>query len=145
MAKIKALTKKEKSFVEAYCGVAKFNGAESARLSGYATKSARITAARLLTKDNIQEYIEVFMAQAKEKALCTIEDVVEGLLTEAQCNGEGSSQSARVSAWKALGDYTGGFDKSVSKIDHSSKDGSMSPAFDSGKYKDAQDKLKDLD
>ena len=120
------LNDREKAFVEAYCGVAKFNGAEAARLAGYAEKSARIKASKLLTKDNIQEYIQRFMNEAKEKALCTTEDVVNGLLTEAQCNGEGSSQSARVSAWKALGDYTGGFDKSVSKVDHSSKDGSMS-------------------
>jgi len=145
MAKTKALTKKEKSFVEAYCGECKFNGSKAAIIAGYSAKTARSKASQLLTKVNIQEYIEMFMTQATEKALCTTEDVVNGLLTEAQCNGEGSSQSARVSAWKALGDYTGGFDKSVSKVDHSSKDGSMSPAFDSDKYKDAQDKLKDLD
>lgn len=31
------------------------------------------------------------------------------------------------------------------EVDHSSKDGSMSPSFDEGKYKAAQDKMKDLD
>jgi len=30
-------------------------------------------------------------------------------------------------------------------VDHSSKDGSMSPAFDEDKYKAAQDKMKELD
>ena len=139
------LNDREKAFVEAYCGVAKFNGSKAAIIAGYSAKTARSKASQLLTKVNIQEYIEKFMTQATEKALCTTEDVVNGLLTEAQCNGEGSSQSARVTAWKALGDYTGGFDKSVSKVDHSSKDGSMSPSFDESKYKTAQDNLEQLD
>jgi len=54
-------------------------------------------------------------AAATERAIVTIEDVVKGLLIEAQCNGEGSSQSARVSAWKAIGDFTGGFDANKQK------------------------------
>ena len=123
----------------------RLNATKAAITAGYSAKTAQEQSSRLLSNVMISESIQVFMSEATEKALVTIDDVVNGLLTEAQCNGEGSSQSARVSAWKALGDYTGGFDKSVSKVDHSSKDGSMSPAFDSGKYKDAQDKLKDLD
>ena len=43
------------------------------------------------------------------------EDIVKGLLIEAQTNGEGSTQSARVAAWKALTDYTGGFDNNTQK------------------------------
>lgn len=58
--------------------------------------------------------ISLGIAEAKkavaESVLVTVQDVVNGLLVEAQCNGEGSSQSARVAAWKALSDYTGGFD-----------------------------------
>jgi phage terminase small subunit len=49
----------------------------------------------------------------------TTEDVIKGLLIEAQCNGEGSSQSARVTAWKAIGDFTGGFDANTKKVAHS--------------------------
>ena len=60
---------------------------------------------------------------AAERALVTIEDVVNGLLTEAQCNGEGSSQSARVAAWKALSDYTGGFDTNKIKSEVSGPGG----------------------
>ena len=68
------------------------------------------------------------MGKATKKALLTTEDVVNGLLVEAQYSGEGSSQSARVSAWKALSDYTGGFDVNKQKVDHSSSDGSMTPS-----------------
>lgn len=111
------LTNKEKSFVEAYCSVAKFNAAEAARSAGYSEKTARVKGSQLLTKVNIQEAIQEFMSKATEKALCTVEDVVNGLLTEAQYNGEGSSQSARVAAWKALTDYTGGFDNNRQKVE----------------------------
>lgn len=56
-----------------------------------------------------------------KKALVTIDDIVKGLLLEAQTNGEGCTQSARVSAWKALTDYTGGFDANTQKVNHSGK------------------------
>jgi len=121
------LSAKEKTFVESYCGVAKFNGSEAARIAGYAPQSANVTASKLLTKPSIQEAISNFMTKATEKALCTTEDVVRGLLLEAKLNEEGASHSARVSAWRALSDYTGGFDVNKKKIDHSSTDGTMTP------------------
>lgn len=55
--------------------------------------------------------------EVAERALVTIEDVVKGLLAEAKCNGEGTSQGARVSAWKELGNFTGGFDKNKQQIE----------------------------
>lgn len=74
-------------------------------------------AANKLEKDpRISLEIEKAKEVAAERALVTTEDVVKGLLVEAQCNGEGSSQSARVTAWKALGDYTGGFDTNKQKV-----------------------------
>jgi phage terminase small subunit len=57
--------------------------------------------------------------KATERALVTVEDVVKGLLLEAQTNGEGSTQGARVSAWKHLGEYTGSFDANKQKVEHS--------------------------
>jgi hypothetical protein len=55
--------------------------------------------------------------KATERALVTTEDIVRGLLIEAQCNGEGTSQSARVAAWKVLTDFAGGFDANRLKVD----------------------------
>lgn len=52
------LTPKQKRFVKAYCGVSKGNGTDAAVRAGYAKGSARISAARLLTYDNIQEAIK---------------------------------------------------------------------------------------
>tara|TARA_R110000803_G_scaffold58245_6_gene116490 strand:- start:667 stop:1041 length:375 start_codon:yes stop_codon:yes gene_type:complete len=57
--------------------------------------------------------------EATERALVTVQDVVKGLLLEAQTNGEGSTQGARVSAWKHLGEFTGSFDANKQKVEHS--------------------------
>jgi len=52
------LTGRQEAFVEYYCGEANWNGAKAARLAGYAESSARITAAKLLTKANISEAVK---------------------------------------------------------------------------------------
>ena len=55
--------------------------------------------------------------EVADKVLLTTEDVVNGLLKEAKEDGDGSSQGARVSAWKELGNYTGGFDRNRIQVD----------------------------
>ena len=62
MPKCKNLVKhgvsiREEAFCQKFVGEAKLNGAEAARLAGYAEKSARVTAARLLSKVNVQTRI----------------------------------------------------------------------------------------
>jgi len=106
------MTDKEKIFVNEYCSNG-FNATKAAITAGYAENSARQTAYRIMTNDYIQDAIQEFMAKAQEDALCTVEMVVKGLLAETKDDVEGSTQSARVSAWKALTDYTGGFDNNV--------------------------------
>ena len=117
------LNDREKAFVEAYCGVAKFNGSKAARLAGYSEKTATSKASQLLIKVNVQAYLEKLMTKAADKALVTTSDVVKGLFDIAS-NGDG--ESARVSAYKILSDYTGGFDANTRKVDHTSSDGSHS-------------------
>ena len=66
---------------------------------------------------------------AAARALCTTEDVVRGLMEECGLgvNEKGkrrkppsdTNQSSRVSALKALSNFTGGFDKNSQKIEHS--------------------------
>ncbi len=121
------LTDKQSRFVEEYCANG-FNATQAAIKAGYSEKAARQQASENLSKTVIQDEIQAFMSKATEKALCTVEDVVNGLMLEAGTNGEGSSQGARVSAWRALSDYTGGFDKNKQKLDHTSSDGTMTPA-----------------
>lgn len=120
------LTDKQRRFVEEYCSNG-FNATRAAIAAGYSEHTASQTGSETLGKPYIQEAVQEFMSKAAEKALCTTEDVVRGLMNEAEYLGEGSTHGARVSAWKALSDYTGGFDKNKQKLDHTSSDGSFTP------------------
>ena len=104
-----SLTSKQHAFCEAYVSNG-FNGLQAAISAGYSESSAKEIASENLTKPNIANYIAYFKEQASEKALVTTEDVVKGLMKEAGSSEEDSSPTARISAWKALSDYTGGFD-----------------------------------
>lgn len=73
---IYGLTAREKLFADYY--IIDFNGAEAARKSGYAEKNARITASKLLTKSNIQKYLN----GKKEKVAAKIDITVERTLAE---------------------------------------------------------------
>ena len=103
------LTAKQQAFCESYVANG-FNGLQAAISAGYSEKTAKEIASENLTKPNIAEYIFKFKAKDSEKALITTEDVVKGLMIEAQGIGEDTNTSARISAYKALSDYTGGFD-----------------------------------
>lgn len=70
-------------------------------------------------QSRIVEVRELMREVAEKEFNLTTMDVVKGLYTEATTNGEGSTASARVSAWKALGEYTGGFDANKQRLEHS--------------------------
>lgn len=110
------LTDKQRRFVEEYCSNG-FNATQAAKTAGYSEKTAQEIGSQNLSKLMVQDAIQEFMAVASKKALLTTEDVVRGLKKEAEYEGEGASPSARVSAWKALTDYTGGFDNNRQKVD----------------------------
>ena len=103
------LTAKQQAFCESYVANG-FNATQAALTAGYSEKTARDIGCENLAKPNIAEFIFKFKAKASEKALVTTEDVVKGLLKEADSVEDDSSPTARISAWKALSDYTGGFD-----------------------------------
>lgn len=103
------MTSKQQAFCEAYVSNG-FNATQAAISAGYKENAAQQTASENLQKPVIAEYITNFKDKASERALVTVEDVVKGLMKEAQGSGEDTSTSARVNAWKALSDYTGGFD-----------------------------------
>jgi len=116
-------TDKQRRFVEEYCSNG-FNATQAAISAGYSKNTASETGSENLGKPQIQEAIQDFMGKATSKALVTTEDIVKGLYDIAQ---HGESDAARVSAYKTLTDYTGGFDANKQKVDHTSSDGSMSP------------------
>lgn len=69
------LTTKEHAFIEHY--LACWNGAQAARDAGYSPKTAKEQASRMLTKVNVQEAIQVRLAELKMSA-----DEVLARLTE---------------------------------------------------------------
>lgn len=103
------MTAKQQAFCEAYITNG-FNALQAAISAGYSERTAKEMGYENLTKPHIAEYITKFKGEATERALVTVEDVVRGLLKEADSIEEDSSPTARISAWKALSDYTGGFD-----------------------------------
>ena len=103
------LTAKQQAFCESYVANG-FNATQAAITAGYSEDTAKSIGCENLTKPDIAKYIFEFKAKASEKALVTTEDVVKGLMKEAGSIEEDSSPTARISAWKALSDYTGGFD-----------------------------------
>lgn len=123
------LTDKQRRFVEAYCSNG-HNATKAAISAGYSEKTARQTASENLSKQDIQEEIQLFMNEATNKALVTVDDLVQMLLREAEYFGEGASHSARIAAVKTLTDYTGGFDRNKQTLNHTSSDGSFGKSLD---------------
>ena len=58
-----------------------------------------------------------------KNAIVNMEMVLNVTLLEATANGEGCTQTARVAAWKALSDHTGGFDANKQKVQHELPEG----------------------
>ena len=103
------LTAKQQAFCVAYVSNG-FNATKAAISAGYSEHTAKQIGSENLAKPDIAEYIFNFKTKAAESALITTEDVVRGLMIEAKGLGEDTSTSSRVAAYKALADYTGGFD-----------------------------------
>lgn len=108
------LTPKQQRFVEEY--LIDLNATQAYIRAGFSEKLANTNAAKLLQNTTIAKAIEDARKEVSEKALITTEMVVKGLLKEAQDNSEGSTQSARVSAWAHLGKHMGMF---TDKVQHS--------------------------
>lgn len=112
------LNEQQQLFVDYYLADIGMNATSAAIKAGYSEKTARQQASRLLSNVNIQIAIKNAQAKLSEACLVSQKMVIEGLLTEAKLNGEGSSHSARVSAWGLLGKHLGMF---VDKVDLNAK------------------------
>lgn len=110
------LTPKQQRFVEEY--LIDLNATQAAIRAGYSEKTAKEIGSENLTKPNIAKAITEAQEKLSNKAQVTVEMVVQGLLNEAKDLSEGSTQSARVSAWAHLGKHLGMF---KDKVEHSGK------------------------
>lgn len=118
MSKSKKLTAKQQRFVDEY--LIDLNATQAAIRAGYSEKTARSQGQRLLTNVDIARVIKKAQSAISERNSVTQDDVIRGLLTEAKWMGEGSSHSARVSAWEKLGKHLGMF---KDKVEHTGADG----------------------
>jgi phage terminase small subunit len=96
------------------------NGTQAAIRAGYSQKTANEQAAELLAIPSVRARVEELSQALAKRALITAEEVLEGLKQEARATGEGTSHAARVSAWKALGEYLSLF---TQKVEHSGPNG----------------------
>lgn len=112
------LTPKQQRFVEEY--LIDLNATQAAIRAGYSEKTAYSVGHENLKKPEIQKAIEEAKNQISKRTELTVDMVVQGLLKEAQDYAEGSTQSARVSAWAHLGKHLGMF---TEKVQHSGPDG----------------------
>ena len=101
------LTPKQARFVEEY--LVDLNATQAAIRAGYSDKFSNSNAPKLLQNTAIAEAIKEAQAKISERTLVTQDMVINGLLKEAKLEGEGSSHSARVSAWGLLGKHLGMF------------------------------------
>ena len=112
------LTPKQQRFVEEY--LIDLNATQAAIRSGYSEKTAQEIGSENLSKPMVAKAIAEAQEKLSNKAQVTVEMVVQGLLNEAKDLSDGSTQSARVSAWAHLGKHLGMF---KDKIEHTGKDG----------------------
>lgn len=110
------LTPKQQRFVEEY--LIDLNATQAAIRAGYSEKTAKSVGHENLTKPDIAKAIQEAQESLSNKTQLTVDMVVQGLLKEAQDYADGSTQSARVSAWAHLGKHLGMF---KDKVEHSGK------------------------
>lgn len=112
------ITPKQQRFVDEY--LIDLNATQAAIRAGYSPKTANEQGARLLVNVSISAAIKEAQQERQKRTLVTQDDVIRGLLTEAEWQGEGSSHSARVSAWAHLGKHLNMF---TDKIEHTGPNG----------------------
>ena len=112
------LTPKQQRFVEEY--LIDLNATQAAIRAGYSEKTAQEIGSENLSKPMVAKAIAEAQEKLSNKAQVTVEMVVQGLLNEAKDLSEGSTQSARVSAWAHLGKHLGMF---KDKVEHTGANG----------------------
>lgn len=99
----KKLTPKQKLFVREY--LVDMCATSAAVRAGYSERTARQSGYLNMSNPAISALIARAMEKRSQKIELTADLVLAGLLKEAQAEGEGTTHSARVAAWRALGEY----------------------------------------
>ena len=99
------LRDKQQRFVEEY--LKDLNATEAAKRAGYAARSAEVQGHRLLRNDKVSAEIAERKQERSQRTQITADQVLMGLYQEATATGDGTSHSARVSAWSQIGKFIG--------------------------------------
>ena len=152
---MRKLNAKQARFCEEY--IIDLNAAQAAVRAGYSEKSARVTACRMLTYDNIEQKISELMEQRAELTSVNAQWVINNLKAVAdRCMSAEPVMVRGEHGMEPSGEYkfdSSGANRSLEligkhlklftdKIDHTSSDGSMSP--DNLSDEDLDDKIKKL-
>lgn len=111
---MRPMTPKQQRFVDEY--LIDLNATQAAIRAGYSAKTAESAGSRLLRNVNVSAAVVAGRENLSKRAGLTQDDVVKGLLREANLTGPGSSASARVSAWMGLAKIKGML---TDKVEHS--------------------------
>lgn len=122
------LTPKQRAFVDHY--VTCRNGAEAARRAGYAEPSARITAAKLLTKANIQSALAEKEAELKRLSEIdknrVIAEIIDGIHM-ARIQGQPASI---ITGWINIAKMLGLYELEQVNVNLSAERGAMRAKFE---------------
>ena len=100
-------TAKQQRFIDEY--LIDFNATQAAIRAGYSQDTAKQQGSRLLSNVDVRAAIDDAIRERSSRALLSQDAVLLGLLEEARHTGDGSSHSARVSAWAHIGKHLGMF------------------------------------
>ena len=100
-------TAKQQRFIDEY--LIDFNATQAAIRAGYSSDTAKQQGSRMLTNVDVRAAIDDAIRERSSRALVSQDAVLLGLLEEARHTGDGSSHSARVSAWAHIGKHLGMF------------------------------------
>ena len=95
---------KQQRFVEEY--MVDLNATQAAVRAGYSKNTAAEQGHQLLQKTSIIEAVQVAQDAVSKRIEVTVDDVVTGLLAEAE-GQEDSTPASRVAAWSHLGKHLG--------------------------------------
>jgi len=98
------LTPKQQRFVDEY--QIDLNATAAASRAGYSKNTAAEQGHQLLQKTSIIEAVQVAQLAVSKRVEVTVDDVVAGLLAEAEDKKDGTAGS-RVAAWTQLGKHLG--------------------------------------
>lgn len=109
------LTLRQTRFVEEY--VVSGNAAAAARAAGYAPNAAKVTACRMLTRDNLKAAIEAKKRAAAEQFELRKEHVITGIMQAIAHAKVLGKPGIMISGWVAIGKMMGFFESGSIKAE----------------------------